>query len=545
MKGRRTGGVISRFLYRIGEKVRFAPDTSFAPARSEKNEKTRLSFFLPYRQQFQNAMAKMREQSFLLDCLSSFYRNLFSTRIRSFALLFFTAGFLQILFFFLGNRVSFFTAGEETLLFGVSEIFIAILCAFTRGDLENSLKKSFLFTSLIRPLFGVNPWCIPTGRKHDSTFPMILFGAFFALLSVLFTPMKVLLFLLILAFTLFVFYLPEAGLYVAGLLFFLIPSAYFTLLIFLTLVSFFCKWAIGKRSISLSYCQKGFLFLLALFFFTGKDNLSFAFQIFSLFFLTSSLIRTTASLRRFLFSLVLGTIICAGKLCLSQIVAFPSVASLFYGMDLDFLFADVSSYTGVFLVLMIPLALGLFRSMRWGGKMILFPILFLISVAALSFIGSSVLWNALFLSLLLFGFFSYRSFLITLLVLAMSFVTTITLFPDTVGQKMISFFAKGESSSHLGLFSVLHQKWGLVFWLGLLILVALFVYRVYRFKKDTTRPAVYPLVLGIVVSVAVFLYLGLSPISVTRHFVMFFITLLSLPEVAYISAVREEIRLPY
>ena len=545
MEGKGRGGYFSRFLYGLGRTFRFYPDSSFARARSEKPEKAKSYFLLSYRQQFQNAMAKMREQSFFLTRLSAFYRNLFSTRVRSFGLLFFTGGFLQILFYFLSRTLSFFSAGEENLLFGVCYIFIAVLCAFARGDVENAVKKSFLFRFVLRPLFGVEAWRLPTGRKHDSTYPMIFAGIVFALFSLVFSPGKVLVFLLLTALVLFVFSLPEAGLYLIGLLFFLIPSASLTVLIFLTLLSFLCKCAIGKRSISLGFTQGLVLLCLALLFFVGKAAL--VFQLFFLYFLISCLIRTIASLRRLLFCFVLGALFCAGLLCLDFVLAQPYAIPLLRGLDLEsILVVSAREETGVFLVLIFPLAAGLFRSMRWGGKMALFPLLFLVSFASLSFIGSVQLWNALILALMLFGLFSYRSFLITLSAFSLSFITALNLFPATVGESLLALFGDGgKSQTDTGLFALFSQQLGPFFWLGLAVVLCLFFSRIYLFKRDTTRVEVYPLVLSSAVSVIAFLYLGFCPVPVTRQVILIFVCLLAIPENAYFCARREEIKLPF
>ena len=543
-----TGGIFSCFLYSIGKKIRFAPDSTFAPPRSEKQEKAKTSFLLSYRRQLKFQFAKMGEQSFFLNALKTFFRNLFSTRIQSFGLLFFTCGFLQILFYFLGNRIPFLLAKEDNLLFGVFQIFISLLCTFTRGDLEHSLKKSFVFRWAIRPLFGVDAWQMPGGRKHDSGFPMIFSGIILALLSVWFTPVKVLFFLLALCLISFVFYLPEAGLYMAGLLFFFLSSRSFSFLILITLVSFFCKCLVGKRSVPLTLSQWiTLVFLGVLFVAGGEKNAVLLFQCIAMYFLISCLVRTTASLRRVLFCLSLGTLFCGAMLCLREIVFLPFLTPVFQKVDLSkILVIFATPETGAFLVLLFPLMLGLSRSLRWEGKIVLFPTLFLLMGGSLYFLKTPFLWNAVLLALILFCLFSYQSFLIVSVFLGTVFVTAIGFLPSGVKEMMAEFFGvSAEPLLGTPLFSAMHQQWGLLLWLCLAGVFGVLIYRIYRFWKETTKPMVYPMVLGVAISAVVFFYLGFCPVSLTRPFLLLVACLPAFCEVAFSGAVREEIRLPY
>ena len=98
-------GSLSRFLYTVGKAIQFRPATAFAPPKSDEfSEAKKGGFpFLYSRKKIKNALAKMSEQSFVLGLLGRFYGRFFNTRVRSFGVLFFTLGFLQILSYFLGD----------------------------------------------------------------------------------------------------------------------------------------------------------------------------------------------------------------------------------------------------------------------------------------------------------------------------------------------------------------------------------------------------------------------------------------------------------
>ena len=145
-KGNRTVS-LSGLLYAVGEALHFAPDSAFAPARSDRNTGERMKPFIAYRLRVKTALARMCEQSFFLGLCSAFIRGFLNTRVRSFGVLFFSCGFLQILSYFVGVYLPFAAGDENNLVHGVTLIFLTLLCSFTRGDVKEVLKKSFLFSA--------------------------------------------------------------------------------------------------------------------------------------------------------------------------------------------------------------------------------------------------------------------------------------------------------------------------------------------------------------------------------------------------------------
>ena len=98
-KGRPTVS-FSHLLYRLGKAIHFVPASAFAPPQSEPEEKKWEKPFFASRLKMKTALAKMCEQSFFLGLYAAFFRAFFTTRIRSFGVLFFSCGFLQILSYF-------------------------------------------------------------------------------------------------------------------------------------------------------------------------------------------------------------------------------------------------------------------------------------------------------------------------------------------------------------------------------------------------------------------------------------------------------------
>ena len=222
-------GSLSGFLYAVGKALQFHPDSTFAPPRSEEKADAKKGGipFLFYRLKIKTALAKMCEQSFVLGFVRRFFGRFFNTRVRSFGVLFFTLGFLQILSYFSGEFLPILAGGEEHLLFGVCLIFLTLVCSFSRGSLKDAIKRSFLYRALLKPLFGVKEEHFPAEKSRDHLWPMILAGILLSFFSILLSPIKVLGILLSLALILFVFHTPEAGLLCAAAGIFVLPVAIF------------------------------------------------------------------------------------------------------------------------------------------------------------------------------------------------------------------------------------------------------------------------------------------------------------------------------
>ena len=142
MAKRRRMSSFSHLLFTLGEAIHFAPVSAFAPAKTETWQE-REKPFPASRLKIKTALAKNCEQSFFLSLYASFVRGFFTTRLRSLGVLFFTCGFLQILSYFWGGYLPFAAGDENNMVYGVTLIFIALLCAFSRGDVKDVLKRAF------------------------------------------------------------------------------------------------------------------------------------------------------------------------------------------------------------------------------------------------------------------------------------------------------------------------------------------------------------------------------------------------------------------
>ena len=176
----------SMLLYSLGEGVHFAPASEFSSSykETEKSSNSLSAFLLPYAKKIKNALAKTAEQSAVLGVLRFLIRRFFTLRIRSLGVFFFVCGFLQIVLYFALSLVSGYSPDAAGLLFGVVQILLTLLCSFTRGDVADALKRSFLFRSILSPLLGVKEWQIPGGKSRDNPVWMLLWGAVLGILSV-------------------------------------------------------------------------------------------------------------------------------------------------------------------------------------------------------------------------------------------------------------------------------------------------------------------------------------------------------------------------
>ncbi len=528
-------GAISRFLCRAGEEIRFRPDATFAPPRTETEEdKKAVMPFLAYRLRIKSSLAKMCEQSLILSLLSSFVRRVFHTRVRSFGVLFFVCGFLQILSYFLGGYVPFLAGNEDNLIFGVSLIFLTLLCSVTRGDVRDALKKSFFFRKLLKGLFGVDSSAIPSGRIKDYSAYMVSFGALFALLSVVFTPAGVAGALVILFLILFICYLPEAGLVTAALGLLFLSKRALIFLLALTVASFLAKCAVGKRSLVFSF--RDLPVVLGLFFLARPHGNATVFLLLSFYVLGLGLLRNLAWIRRFLTALTLGGVLCALLLAfrfLSEVFLPPSV------LPDDLLPFRISEESVVLLAVLAPLSAGLFRSQKGSiSRLLAFCSFALLATAVFTTgtFGSRIAFLASFFILFVF---TYRLALLILVQIGLIGFALIQILPVAVRQYVLSFLGVGkeiaESVKGLLLTSVLP----LVFLLGC------FLYFVIRFRIQATRPEPFSQVLGGIGAMVSLCVVGFLPVLSDVRLLVVFSFLVLLPRVALHASSREEIRLPY
>ncbi len=543
---------LAQFLYSIGENTRFAPDAAFAPPRSENEGevKEKKSPFLSYRLRIKSSLAKMCEQSFFLTLLSRFYHSFFALRVRSFGVLFFSCGFLQILSYFVGAYIPFLGGDEENLLFGVTLVFLAILCSFTRGDVKDSLKKSFLFRGILSPFFGVRSWQFSTSRGRDRFKEMISLGAILAFFSVVFSPVAVLRFLFLIAFTLFIFYLPEAGLLSLGFSIFLFPFAILSKLCLLTLVSFLCKCAVGKRSLMFSLSQGIVLLAFSPLIFSREEGaFSLFFTVFALYYMISSFLRTLQWIRRFLACIALGGVFAALLLCGRSLleIFFPSLIRYFPKLLGIFFIPSDTSY-GALLVILCPLAVGLIHSFQNKGRYLLYLMAQPILLGAVFAVKNAALWNGLILAFLFYFLFTYRSSFIWIFSSGLVLVTLLQLLPAEVLEKLGSLFGFGTVSgmaSAEGFFSQINHYFGVFLIPSAILMMGVFLWQVILFRKEATKPEVFPQVLGASCAAVAFAVLALQHVAADIRCLVLFTVILSIPGAAYRCAKREEQRLPY
>lgn len=538
-------GSFSHLLYRVGDTLHFAPDSTFAPARTEQDTAERLKPFLAYRLRIKTALARMCEQSFFLGLVSGFYRSFFNMRVRSFGVLFFSCGFLQILSYFLGVYLPFAAGDESNLIYGVTMIFLTLLCSFTRGDVKDVLKKSFLYRGILSPLFGSDGWQFPAGRTGDHFLVMILLGAALAFFSVVFSPFAVLFVILLLALMLFIFYQPEVGLVTVALTFFYVPfqvTAFFT---FLTLVAFLFKCAIGKRTLVFSLSDGIVMLCLIPFLFSAKSRL-LVLVLGSLYLLAMGLLRTLASVRRLLCALMLGGVFCSLMILARYAVTALLPELLFRFPKLDsLLFLGTDENTMVLLAMVCPLSSGWFRSLKTRAKLFLSPLVFILFLGAIFCGASASVWIALLVALVVQSLMTNRFALVVYSGLSMALIAVVNLIPYEYLQTFLEYFGFSASARADGsLLPALSVK-NLYSFCLLAGLICFFVWAVVAFASKATRPEAFPRVLGAVAGMAAFVVAWLSGVSADERILVLFVMLLALPRVSLICAKREEIRLPY
>ena len=545
MARRRLTGSFSHLLYTVGKTVRFAPSSAFAPVRSETEVQEREKPFPAYRLKIKTALAKMCEQSFFLGLYAAFLRRLFTTRVRAFGVLFFSCGFLQILSYFLGGYLSFAAGDESNLVFGVTLVFLTLLCSFARGDVKDVLKKSFLYRGILEPLLGTDGWEFPTGRSGDNFFGMILAGTVLAFFAVIFSPFAVLSVILLLGLILFVFYQPEAGLFAVLLSFFSVTFRVTVFLTALTAVAFLCKCAIGKRSVVFSLSDGLVLLCLLPLLFSEQSRL-LGIVLGTLYLLSLGLLRTLASIRRCMSVLTLGGLFCSAMLIARYVFTTFFAELLVRYPNLDrFLFLEATEQTLAPLVMACPLALGLLRSVKRSTGLFFSPLILLAFFGAVFCGTSAPVWIALLIALSVQNLMTHRFALVFYVILGLFLVIGLNVIPDEWLRTLSDFFGFSAASEQgITVLSVL----GIGKLFGALILLGLmgcYVFSVIRFSLRATRIEAFPRILGTIGGMAAWVILSLGSVALDERALVLFSLLLALPRVSLICAKREEIRLPY
>ncbi len=543
---------LSRFLYRVGEKIRFSPDGAVAHFQAEAEEERRPRFsLLPYRRKVKSSLAKMAEQSALLAWIRQGVHRFFTTRIRSFSVLFFSCGFVQIIAFFLRSYVSSGSGKEDNLLFGVVQIFLTLFCSFSRGTVSDGLKKSFLYRGLLEPLVGLPDWSLPSGKSRDSLVTMVLTGILLGLASDFMGPLTVAKFLLSLAALLFVFAFPEGGFVCigAGTLFFSHTALVFW--VGVTLVSFLCKCAVGKRSLVVSpMLLPVVLALLPLLFRRENGGFPLFFLCFSLYYLSLSLIRTGRGLDRFFAAVTVFGFVAASLLILRVGLTVLIPTLLFRAPDLvQVLFLEPTAEIGIFFASLCPLVIGHFSCSVALGKKLFPAVTFLLFLVCFALVQDGAVWLCALLGMVVYALFCYRSALLLFCASGLSCILALQWIPPALSRRLLVLLGVGASFSEReqegGLVEVFFRQGGVVSALCLVIVLVLFLWECIRYARGVSYSPRHSLVLATLSSVVVFVFASMQGTSLDERWLCLFFVLMALPEAARKAALREEVRLPY
>lgn len=544
-------GSLTGLLLRAGEAILFRPESEFS-SFGQEDEKSASRFgtakLIPYKRKIKTALAKTAEQSFFLSLLRNFIRSFFNTRIRSFGILFFSFGFLQILSFFLSPLVPYFGTGEDRLLFGGCVLFLALVCTLSRGDVGDALKRSLFFRRFLNPMLDVKEWELPHSKAHDSFWPMLLTGILFSVISFLFSPLVLVISFAALAIGVFVLSKPEAGLILAALSLSSLPFWAFCTLLALTFFSFLFKCAVGRRSLSFSLTDLPVLLaLIPLSHLNRWGALPLFLGTFAVYYLGHGLVGTTRRLKQTMMALTLSALFCGFWICLRQglILSAPRLILQFPELD-RLLFFEATAREGALLAMTIPLSLGLMRYSSAGVRVICL-LSAAVSLGAIYFVKEPALWLALGLGVAIWFLMSYRAALLSSVVLGLGLLVVLQALPRELLQTVFGVFGIGEEAtlSVEGLFSLVSLAdgfWGITFFL---LPVLIFLIRCFLFSRKTTRTDVHSYVLSAISSAAVFLAVSARNLVFDHRIVVLFFLLIAFPTAALRACRREEVRLPY
>ena len=580
-KGRKKG-FLAAGLLRLGAAIRFAPKTEYLPPLPEREEEKKKSLLPPFldaahRLRLKSVAARASEQSFLLHLLRAFTRAMLCARMRSYGVFFFLSGLVTTLSYFASNVVGVVNGTIEHLVVGIVQIILALWMSFDRVTLAASLKRSLFFRAALNPLFGVREWEIPDGSGKERPLVMALSGILMGIFSALFSPSGVLFVLLFAVVVLFVFYKPEAGLFLYAVSVLFLPAESASILIALTWISFFCKVLVGKRSLKFGKTDllliPAFLWILIGTSQVGR-GLRFA-AIASLYILCCNLIKTLENTKR------LARCLSAGLGAAAALFALRSLLFSLFPYDNwreAALFGLIEEQSDLFLLLamLLPVVFGFVRSS--GTISARFFALAAAAACAFAFYsnGNPFLWIAVFAGLWIFAILSYRAGLLISLIALLFGGAVLPLLPGGVLRSLASLFGfsggmwgklhqgllrAGEQFSSALLWGTGVEKTdpagitGIYFEIGILFgvlgmaafytLLISFFFRCTVFCRATTRREIHPLVLGAMCGILTLLAAGFFLPFTSETTASVFLILLSFPKMAHRACEREETRLPY
>ncbi len=547
---------ISSFLYGLGEQIQFRPESTFSSDRKEEKRNPILEKWhdriQPYKLKVKVALAKMAEQSAILAMFDRMCRWFFSMRIRSFGIFFFSSGFLQIISYFLSSYYPVFPGDESNLLFGVAQIFLTLLCSFSRGDVCGALKHSFLFRVILEPLFGIQEAQLPSGKSRDGLIQMLFLGLACGVLSVLLSPIFFLKLIFCFILVLSILFFPEAGMAtaLAGCLFLSREALY--LLIGITLVSFASKCAVGKRSFSFSAMDLPVLLFLLPLGFSAQGKLGSCLALFFLYFCVSGLLRTVSGLERLNAVVTASALLTSALLVIQQALFFvqPSLFVRFPHLESVF-FIKPTVETGILFAMMCPMALVSTRKSFPWRKRLFGGISFLLLLCALAVIGSNSVWLAAIIGICVYVLFSHRASLILLCVSGLSAIILLHVLPQAISVPVLEWFGLESDFLHPSLekseslLQFFYGNGGIIWCLLFFFLLGFVLYETVRFCTGTTREEAHFQVLGALSAVVVFFSISIQEVTLDDRVMAVFVCLIAIPRSARRAALREEIRLPY
>ena len=258
---------------------------------------------------------KNNESSFAVILLENLYYTLLSCKLRVIATFFLTSGLVSaILSSFVNTTAGGFLADNGTLS-SIIIFAIGLILLTSNKTLEEAINSSAMISPL--NIVYTQPGLTSYNRVFLNAFnafsTAFFIGFICGLFSIIFPATSIMLFLLFVVYTIFIFNRPECGILIIS---FLLPFfSEFCVLLFsvIVLLALIYKYLFGKRHINLSASEIISLFaaLFVLFSFlkstkTGADIDSYISYIlfFIVFVSTSNLIRSTSMYRRTVYVLI-------------------------------------------------------------------------------------------------------------------------------------------------------------------------------------------------------------------------------------------------
>ncbi len=405
--------------------------------------------------------------SLLLSLLHTAMKRLFDFPVRFWGNILVTTGvttFALDLFLRLGQGQA--GLGQTTVLSGLLIAFSAFPLLFSTKPLCEALYASSLIRFLLCTVLGYPPASFKAKTAPSArSIVALLIGIALGMLSIRFSPLSLLVDLLIVITLYLIFCTPEIGVLLMFSALPFVPTTELAYLILLTLVAFSLKVMQGKRSLKFELIDflvlgfAAFLLIGGFFSYSPQDSLRPALTMTCLmggYFLTVSLVRSREMVARLVGISLAG---CAIQVAYSITTWFFSVPPTAL-QDMT-LFADIrgsvigtfgsAGVLGAYLILLIPLFLVLRSLQTESANRVGVAILITLSVVTLGLTWSRSAWIGLAIGLLLFWIFGGRKscagIISALFVILAASPLIRLLLPDGVLSRLSSIFIISESSA--------------------------------------------------------------------------------------------------